>query len=86
MKFAHSFTEALQSEDFPPDWQAAAIQYRQLKKCIKRVQRELASLGLSVETLRALIREENEAGRTTQGKAGGPILHYTFDGMLNCCP
>lgn len=85
MKFAHSFTEALANGDFPPDWEAAAIQYRQLKKCIKRVEKELAGLGLSVETLRALIHEEKAAGELADGKSSAPILSYTFDGGPFLC-
>lgn len=65
MKFAHEFMQTLESEDFPREWQASAIQYKQLKKCIKRVQKELQALGLSVELLKD--------GR-------GPVFEYMFDG------
>jgi E3 ubiquitin-protein ligase BAH len=75
MKFAHTFNETLSSENFPPEWQAAAIQYRQLKKCIKRVKQELDALGLNVTTLKELISECGDAGA-----AGGPTLQYMFDG------
>lgn len=81
MKFAHTFNETLSSENFPPEWQAAAIQYRQLKKCIKRLQRELDELGLSVETLKSLICECRDQGCGDGGNGGhGPMLQYMFDG------
>ena len=70
MKFAHSFSRVLQEEDFPADWQAAAIRYRELKKCIRKVQSELLDLGLTVEVLKRLVEE-----------AEGPIFRYMFDGL-----
>lgn len=64
MKFGHVFQEHLQHDGFPAHWVASAISYRQLKKCIKRVQRELADLGLDPTTLGQLLRtaeqERNE--------------------------
>ena len=70
MKFAHTFSQVLQEEDFPADWQAAAIRYRELKKCIKKVQSELLDLGLTVEVLKGLVEE-----------AEGPVFKYMFDGL-----
>ncbi|KAF8537073.1 SPX domain-containing protein [Trichophaea hybrida] len=70
MKFGHTFNETLSSENFPLEWQAAAIQYRQLKKCIKRLQRELSELGLNVDTLKALISESESRG------SHGAELHF----------
>jgi len=70
MKFAHSFSRVLQEEDFPADWQEAAIRYRELKKCIRKVQSELLDLGLTVEVLKRLVEE-----------AEGPIFRYMFDGL-----
>lgn len=76
MKFAHSFSQALEEEDFPADWQAAAIRYRQLKKCIKKVQKELSELGLTVEILKSgMIVEEGD-----QTPTQGPLFQYMFDG------
>jgi len=72
MKFAHSFSQVLQEEGFPADWQAAAIRYRELKKCIRRVQSELLDLGLTVEVLKGLIDE-----------AEGPVFKYMFDGTVH---
>lgn len=56
MKFGHSFQEHLQQDGFPAHWVASAISYRQLKKCIKRVEKELASLGLDAATLGLLLQ------------------------------
>lgn len=55
MKFAHGFKESLATQDFPPHWVQSAIPYSQLKKCLKKVQRELQDLGLDQETLRDLL-------------------------------
>lgn len=55
MKFAHTFAEELKDQDFPPQWVELAIPYRQLKKCLKMVQQELADLGLGPETLSDLL-------------------------------
>ncbi|KHO01116.1 RING-14 protein [Metarhizium album ARSEF 1941] len=55
MKFARGFKETLANQDFPPHWVTRAIPYGQLKKCLKKVQRELHDLGLDPETLRALL-------------------------------
>lgn len=74
MKFAHTFNEALNSSEYPPEWIDAAIRYRQLKKCIKKVRKELESLGLSPEMLQTLLdRGENESP--------GPVK-YWFHGTL----
>ena len=59
MKFAHAFTEQLQGNEYPSEWLDAAIRYRQLKKCIKKVQRELAELGLTADMLKMLAKEKN---------------------------
>ncbi|EPX70713.1 ubiquitin-protein ligase E3 [Schizosaccharomyces octosporus yFS286] len=44
----------------PPGWSEAAIQYKALKKCIKRFVYELSSLGLSAETIRHLISSSDD--------------------------
>lgn len=46
---------------FPAHWVDQAIPYGQLKKCLKKVQRELQELGLDPETLRALIDPESDS-------------------------
>jgi E3 ubiquitin-protein ligase BAH len=64
MKFARSFDKALkEAGEFPPTWINAAISYRQLKKCIKDVQRELLEIGLDNETLHRQLE----------------VFQYTFD-------
>ena len=59
MKFAHEFKETLEREAFPEHWLSAAIPYSQLKKCLKKVQRELQDLGLDPETLQSLNDPQN---------------------------
>ena len=55
MKFGHAFKDYLENGGFPPSWLGSAISYQKLKKCIKRVKLELASLGLDPETLQLLL-------------------------------
>lgn len=57
--------------DFPAHWIEHAIPYGQLKKCLKKVQRELQDLGLDPETLRALLDPDT---------ASPVALHYKLDG------
>ena len=57
MKFGHEYKEDLVHEGFPEDWVNAAISYKRLKKCIKRVQQELHAKHLDPEKLRGLIRK-----------------------------
>ena len=52
MKFGQQYQEALASEDFPKEWRESAIEYKHLKKCIKKIHRELQGLGLHEDTLR----------------------------------
>jgi hypothetical protein len=46
---------------FPEHWVDQAIPYGRLKKCLKKVQRELQELGLDPETLRALIDPDSKS-------------------------
>lgn len=75
MKFAHEFKETLEREGFPEHWLAAAIPYSQLKKCLKKVQRELEGLGLDKDTLQQLLAEQ------TVSPNGEPIplARYNLD-------
>ncbi|KAF3479978.1 RING-14 protein [Arthroderma uncinatum] len=59
MKFGHSYVSTLENEGFPSQWVRSAISYRQLKKCIKRVQSELLSLGLSPDVLNRFWLEDD---------------------------
>lgn len=54
MKFGHEYSTALANEGFPQEWVDKAISYKHLKKCIKKVQRELEGLGLDEATLQAV--------------------------------
>ncbi|KAF2169613.1 hypothetical protein M409DRAFT_52140 [Zasmidium cellare ATCC 36951] len=54
MKFGHEYETALASEGYPEQWVNSAIDYKHLKKCIKRVHKELESLGLDEHTLAAM--------------------------------
>ena len=51
MKFGQEYQQTLASEDFPDHWRESAIQYKHLKKCIKKINRELEAIGLNSETL-----------------------------------
>lgn len=51
MKFGQEYAAALAREEFPQHWLASAIEYKQLKKCIKKVQRELTDIGLDAPTI-----------------------------------
>ncbi|KAH7157235.1 SPX domain-containing protein [Dactylonectria macrodidyma] len=68
MKFAHDFKQSLATQDFPPHWVDQAIPYSQLKKCLKKVQRELRELGLDPETLRSLLDPHNNSPVALQYK------------------
>ncbi|KAK7428653.1 hypothetical protein QQZ08_004747 [Neonectria magnoliae] len=68
MKFAHDFKATLATQNFPPHWVDQAIPYSQLKKCLKKVQRELRDLGLDPETLRSLLDPNNTSPVAVQYK------------------
>ncbi|KFY03432.1 hypothetical protein O988_01485 [Pseudogymnoascus sp. VKM F-3808] len=79
MKFAHEFKEALEREGFPSHWVEAAIPYGQLKKCIKKVERELRSFGLDPQTLGLLIPSSELQDQNTND--GSPVgFKYKFAG------
>jgi hypothetical protein len=79
MKFGQDFEATLARGDYPPDWVNSAISYKKLKKCIKRVQQELLSLGLDKDTLDALWkRVESNDLAADHGTADLP-LQYTVD-------
>ncbi|KAI5361318.1 Putative Zinc finger, RING-type, SPX domain, Zinc finger, RING/FYVE/PHD-type [Septoria linicola] len=54
MKFGHEYETALANDGFPQEWVAKAIEYKNLKKAIKKVHRELEELGLDRQTLVSL--------------------------------
>lgn len=60
---------------FPPQWVDIAIPYGQLKKCLKKVQKELRDLGLGPDTLSVLL----------EPSSGSPVLlDYKLDGIEPC--
>lgn len=54
MKFGHEYSTALANDGFPPEWVDKAIEYKHLKKCIKKIHNELEELGLDEQTLGVL--------------------------------
>jgi uncharacterized coiled-coil DUF342 family protein len=68
MKFGHVFKETLRKEGFPPDWVDSAISYSQLKKCINRLTRELAELGLDPQTLKQLLKQVEDYKAANPGE------------------
>ncbi|KAI9798554.1 MAG: hypothetical protein M1833_004691 [Piccolia ochrophora] len=64
MKFGHTFQDALRESEFPVEWVQSSISYSQLKKCLKRVEKELAGLGLDAHTLKSLLLDV-ESQQTT---------------------
>ena len=59
---------------------SSAIPYGQLKKCIKKVESELRSIGLDSATLAQLIPETDEEWEAAH-RGGGVAFQYNFDGM-----
>ncbi|KAF2717372.1 hypothetical protein K431DRAFT_277001 [Polychaeton citri CBS 116435] len=51
MKFGREFQQTLDRERFPKEWVASAVEYKHLKKCIRKVQSELEEIGLHPDTL-----------------------------------
>ena len=51
MKFGQEYSDTLARENFPQHWRDSAIEYKHLKKCIKKIHRELQSIGLDSNTL-----------------------------------
>ncbi|DAA73835.1 TPA_exp: Uncharacterized protein A8136_4038 [Trichophyton benhamiae CBS 112371] len=83
MKFAHSYVSTLENEGFPSQWVRSAISYRQLKKCIKRVQSELLSLGLSPDVLNRFWLTED--GSLADGEGDGRLARVGFAYSLREC-
>lgn len=84
MKFAHDFIEALKKEEYPQQWVQSALSYRQLKKCIKKVQKELGALGLDPCTLNLLwqsIKPAVDADSTKGQNVPHTRFQYSFTGL-----
>lgn len=62
MKFGHEYAKALANEGFPAEWLKSAIDYKHLKKSIKKVQRELQECGLDPNTVHHLSEWADENG------------------------
>jgi E3 ubiquitin-protein ligase BAH len=91
MKFGQEYAAALAREEFPQHWLDSAIEYKQLKKCIKKVQRELESIGLDAPTIEKLAQwlhtsdeQQGSDGEKSKSKDGGVESTPTSD--LNSIP
>ena len=72
MKIDRTMLLTCPNAGFPSQWVDIAIPYGQLKKCLKKVQKELSDLGLGPDTLSVLL-EHNP---------GSPVLlNYKLDGI-----
>lgn len=80
MKFGQDYEAALARGEYPPDWINSAISYKKLKKCIKRVQGELLSLGLDKDTLDSLWGHVGSAATDADGKKAEKLVEYTIQG------
>src|SRR5271170_8065387 len=82
MKFEHNFQVSLKEEHFPRDWVESAIDYRKLKKCIKKIQQELEELGLDRPALEALWQPMGSTGKSEEADTGSAPearpIQYTF--------
>ncbi|KAI1820523.1 RING-14 protein [Xylaria intraflava] len=80
MKFAREFRNALQQEGFPPKWVDCAIPYGQLKKCLKKVTKELQEIGLDRETLTQLAAGQRQPSSDPCLADLGFSYHLDVDG------
>lgn len=55
MKFARDYEAGLQNEQYPSHWITSSISYRQLKKCIRKIQSEIQELGLDPIEIKKLL-------------------------------
>lgn len=83
MKFAHDYTQILNAEDYPSQWVQSAISYKRLKKCIKKVRKELLSLGLRPEILNLLWHQSQAANAAGYDGAGGDSRPFGFQYSLS---
>ncbi|KAI1419892.1 RING-14 protein [Xylaria sp. FL1777] len=80
MKFAQEFRKALQREAFPQRWINCAIPYGQLKKCLKKVTKELEEIGLNKETLTRLAAEQQQPSSGSTPVDPSFSYHLDVDG------
>ncbi|CAL8577899.1 hypothetical protein XPA_003710 [Xanthoria parietina] len=76
MKFAQEYQASLQEEQYPQHWIQSSISYRQLKKCIRRIQAELSQLGLDAEAVDHLLRPPRPKGIQTVPVAAHDISKF----------
>ncbi|KAI1149725.1 RING-14 protein [Nemania diffusa] len=82
MKFAQEFRKALQREAFPQKWVDCAIPYGQLKKCLKKVTKELQEIGLDKETLARLAADQQRpSSQNPPADFGGFRYHLDAGGV-----
>ncbi|KAI0453986.1 RING-14 protein [Xylaria acuta] len=81
MKFAQEFRKALQREAFPQKWVDCAIPYGQLKKCLKKVTKELRQIGLDKETLARLAADQHRPSSDNAPADLGFSYHLDVDGV-----
>ncbi|PVI07014.1 RING-14 protein [Periconia macrospinosa] len=81
MKWNKTYQIVLQNEGFPPEWIESAISYSQLKKCIKRLTKELRQMGLDPPTLDKLLKHvEDYNASTTSHLNDRPFEYILSDG------
>ncbi|KEF62500.1 uncharacterized protein A1O9_00473 [Exophiala aquamarina CBS 119918] len=79
MKFGQDFQAALNRDEYPRQWIDSAISYKKLKKCIKRVQQELESLGLDKDTLNELWQHVGSSSNDKEGVSADMRLQYSLN-------
>lgn len=89
MKFGQEFKQILQKEGFPQHWIDSAVPYRSLKKCIKKVEKELKGLGLDAHTMRVMTPTSANSSPDPQispkRRENGDVpvaFKYNFGGMM----
>ena len=82
MKFGHFYLQHLLKDGFPPHWVDSAISYRELKKCIKRVEDELSTIGLDAQALGQLLKSLEEERPRYDFHDGDEAAHEIFKPKL----
>ena len=87
MKFGQEYQNVLATEGFPDHWRESAIEYKDLKKCIKRIRHELLDIGLDSETIGQLSEwvekptDANDSTHVSKGyySAAEPVLDTVLE-------
>ncbi|KAL8810123.1 MAG: hypothetical protein Q9200_002830 [Gallowayella weberi] len=77
MKFGREYVATLQQEQYPQHWVQSSISYRQLKKCIRKIQSELSQLGLDASAIETLLRSTDTAETKALPPAGTAAYKIT---------